>query len=59
MSILGFIKDVVLLPIDIALDLTLITPMIRSVEDTNDDSPFGTVDRLRSMAHNLDGTRKL
>jgi hypothetical protein len=58
MSILGFIKDVILLPIDIALDATLITPMVRSIEDDNSDSPFGTLDRLRSMAHNLDATRK-
>jgi hypothetical protein len=58
MGILGFIKDVVLLPVDIALDLTMITPMIRAVEDRPEDTPFGTVDRLRSMANNFDTTRE-
>lgn len=55
MSILGFIKDVVLLPVNVALDVTCITPMVRSMDDDDDsDSPFGTIDRLRSMVNNLD-----
>jgi len=58
MGILGFIKDIVLLPMDIALDVTCITPMVRAVEDTNDNSPFGTVDRIRSMVHNLDNAKE-
>ena len=58
MGILGFIKDVMLLPVDIALDLTMITPMIRSIEDKPEDTPFGTVDRLQSIAHNFDTTRE-
>jgi hypothetical protein len=57
-GLLGFIKDVILLPVDIALDLTMITPMIRAVEDKPEDTPFGTVDRLRSMARNFDKTKE-
>jgi hypothetical protein len=62
MSILGFIKDVVLLPVDIALDLTMITPGKRIIDAADDpnknDSPFGTIDRIKSMVDNLDETRK-
>jgi hypothetical protein len=57
MGVLGFLKDVALLPIDIALDLTIITPTIRALDDDGSDTPFGTVDRLRSMVKNLDQTR--
>lgn len=59
MSILGFIKDVVLLPVDLVLDVTTITPMVRSMNDDETDSPFGTIDRLRSMVNNLDQTRNI
>lgn len=66
MGLLGFIKDVVLLPVDVALDVTGITPIIRVGQDMdlmrhnqdNDKSVFGTFDRLKSMVDNLDETRK-
>jgi len=59
MGLLGFIKDVALLPVDIALDVTGITPMKRAVDDHDrHDQPFGTFDRLGSMVDNLDDTRK-
>jgi hypothetical protein len=56
MSILGLIKDVVLLPVDIALDVTCITPASRIIRDTNDDTPFGTLDRIASLGKNLEET---
>ena len=58
MSLLGLIKDVVLLPVDIALDVTLVTPGHRIVNDTRHEQPFGTFDRLGSMAKNLEETIK-
>jgi hypothetical protein len=59
MGILGFVKDLVLLPINIVLDLTFIAPMIRSVTNDNDaDSPFSTLDRIRSMVGNLASSRE-
>ncbi len=58
MGLFGFIKDVVLLPVDIALDVTLITPGSRIVNDSKHDQPFGTFDRLGSMVKNLEETRK-
>lgn len=57
MALLGFIKDVILLPLDVALDVTLITPGSRIVNGTG-ETPFGTFDRLESMVKNMDGTRK-
>lgn len=57
MGILGLIKDVILLPVDIALDATGITPLVRTMEDDDADTPFGTVDRLRSIVKNMEQTR--
>lgn len=57
MSVLGLVKDIVLFPLDMALDATMITPMIRSMDDDEADTPFGTVDRLRSMVKNLEDDR--
>jgi len=57
MGLLGFIKDVALLPIDIAMDVTMITPTARIMSDSNKDTPFGTFDRLESMVKNLDETK--
>jgi hypothetical protein len=58
MSILGFIKDVVLLPVDIALDLTMITPTIKIMtEDDSGETPFGTEGRLKSLVKNLEDTK--
>lgn len=57
MSILGFIKDVIMLPVDVALDCTLITPVSRIINESYDkDTPFGTLDRLGSLARNLEET---
>jgi len=58
MGLFGFIKDVVLLPVDIAMDVTCITPMGRIMSDSNKDTPFGTFDRIESMIKNLDETKK-
>ena len=59
MGVLGLIKDIVLLPFDVALDITCITPMIRSTDQIEKDSPFGTLDRLRSIVHKLEDTKNL
>ena len=58
MGVLGFLKDVVLLPVDLVLDVTNITPMVRSMNDDESDTPFGTVDRLRSMVKNIGQTKE-
>ena len=58
MGLFGFVKDVVLLPVDIALDVTMITPSARIMNDTDHETPFGTFDRLNSMVKNLDETKK-
>ena len=58
MSLFGFVKDVILLPVEVALDVTMITPGHRIVNDTNHEQPFGTFDRLGSMAKNLEETLK-
>jgi hypothetical protein len=57
MGLFGFIKDVVLLPVDIALDVTGITPITKILNDDDSETPFGTVDRLKSLGKNLDETR--
>lgn len=46
MGIFGLVKDVILLPVDVALDATLITPASRIVSESSKDTPFGTIDRL-------------
>jgi hypothetical protein len=56
MDLFKLVKDIVILPIDIILDSTFITPMIRSVNNTSDDSPFGTVDRLRKIGDDIFGS---
>jgi hypothetical protein len=57
MGILGFVKDIVLLPVDVALDVTMIRPLGRALnDDDNHDTPFGTIDRIQSIAKNLDET---
>lgn len=58
MSLIGFVKDIVLLPIDIAMDVTMITPVTRSMNDCEKETPFGTIDRLKSMVDELEETRK-
>ncbi len=54
MGILGFLKDVVLLPVEVALDVTGIGPI--DAVDKNKSQPFRTVDRLSSAMKNLDET---
>ena len=58
MGLLGLIKDVVMLPVDAALDITMITPASRVIRDTDHETPFGTFDRLASIGKNLDETVK-
>ena len=58
MGLFGFVKDVILLPVDIALDVTMITPSARIMNDSDHETPFGTFDRLNSMVKNLDETKK-
>lgn len=58
MGLFGFIKDVVLLPVDIALDVTMITPTVKMMtDDDSGDTPFGTEGRLKSMIKNLEETK--
>lgn len=56
MSILGLIKDVAMLPIDLVIDVTCIVPMVRSVETTDHEQPFGTIDRIKSIVKNVEDT---
>jgi len=56
MGLFGFVKDVIMLPVDIALDATMITPASRVINDTNHETPFGTFDRLASMGKNIEET---
>ena len=57
MNLFKLVKDIVLLPFDIILDSTFITPMIRSVNNTDDDSPFGSVDRIRKIGDDVFGSK--
>ena len=56
MGIFGLVKDLALLPVDVALDVTGITPAGRCLGDSSKDTPFGTLDRLESIAKNIDET---
>lgn len=53
MSVLGIVRDIVMLPIEIALDVTVINPVYRSMCDEEADTPFGTVDRMKSLGRNI------
>ncbi len=57
MSLLKAIKDVVLLPIDIAKDITGITIMQKVfTDDYSDDLPSDAIKRLKSLKENWDKT---
>lgn len=57
MGILRFIKDVALLPVDIAKDITGITMIQNIIKDDNSlDPPLDTLKRLESMKNNWDKT---
>lgn len=56
MGLFGLVKDVVLLPVDVALDVTGIVPAGRILGESNKDTPFATIDRLESIAKNIDDT---
>lgn len=56
MAIFGLIKDICLLPADVVLDVTGITPAGRILGQSSKDSPFGTIDRIVSIAKNIDET---
>lgn len=53
MKKLKLIKDIVLMPIDIVLDCTMITPAIKIINDEDTDTPFGTIDRIESIMENI------
>jgi hypothetical protein len=58
MSLFGFVKDVVLLPVDVALDVSCITPISKVLSgDFSGETPFGTETRLKSLFKNLEGTK--
>lgn len=57
MNLLGFIKDIILLPVNIVLDVTLITPAIKIIGDDDTETPFGTIDRIESMINNIEQTK--
>ena len=56
MGLFGLIKDIALLPVDLALDVTCVTPVGRALSESDKETPFGTVDRLQSIAKNIDET---
>lgn len=56
MGLFGLVKDIVLLPIEVAADVTGIG-MIKKITIDNGDSGFlMTTDRLKSMAKNIEET---
>jgi len=58
MGLFGFVKDVVLLPVDVVLDATMITPIAKVLsDDYSGDTPFGTESRLKSLIKNLEETK--
>jgi hypothetical protein len=54
MGLLGFIKDVALLPVEAGLDVAGISVVDAVVKDK--DQPFRTIDRISSALNNLDET---
>lgn len=57
MGLLKAIKDVVLLPVDIAKDVTGITLIQKVItDDMSDDTPFDSIKRLKSLKENWDET---
>lgn len=56
MGLFGLIKDIVLLPVDVALDVTMITPASRVINNCKKETPFGTIDRIGSIGKNLEDT---
>lgn len=56
MGLFGFIKDVALLPIDIAADATGLGVFKKMIDDDNSDTLFMTVDRLKSLGKNFNET---
>ena len=58
MGLFGLIKDIALLPVDVALDVTGITPISKVLSDEmSGETPFGTEGRLKSLAKNLEETK--
>ncbi|MCK9428518.1 MAG: hypothetical protein M0R17_00725 [Candidatus Omnitrophica bacterium] len=55
MGLFSALGDIAKLPLDIGLDVTGIRPMSRAFDDDdNHDTPFGTIDRLNQIVHDLD-----
>jgi hypothetical protein len=54
MGLFDLVTDIIKLPIDAALDLTGVTPIVRTVTDSNHDQPFGTLDRLTKIVKDLE-----
>lgn len=58
MGLFGFVKDVVLLPVDVVLDVSGITPITKVLsDDFSGETPFGTETRLKSLVRNLEETK--
>lgn len=53
MNLLGVAKDLLLLPVNIALDVTMIGPVCKIVIDADAETPFTTEERLKSLAENV------
>lgn len=53
MSVLGIVRDLAMLPIELALDVIVINPVYRSMCDEEADTPFGTIDRMKSLGREI------
>lgn len=49
------LKDVALLPIDVVLDVTMITPTVKFAKGDYDNA-LGTVERVKSIVKNIEET---
>jgi len=58
MGLFGLIKDIALLPVNIVADVTMITPLTRAMNDSEKETPFGTIDRIASIGKNIEDTLK-
>lgn len=56
MGLFGFVKDIVLLPVDIASDVSGLGTLKKIVVDDEEGGPLMTVDRLKSMGKNINET---
>lgn len=54
MGLFSALGDIAKLPLDIGLDVTGIRPISRAFDEEEHDTPFGTIDRLNQICHDLD-----